>query len=539
MRGAIFLSVSILALGVANAQPRLGFSQGRYDVTEGETLVLNVQLEEASETQVRVPYYTESVSAQAERDFEMRSGDFVFAPGTTELTLELPILEDEKFEGDEGFRVLLGEPDNAQLSFKRTAQVRIFDNDPEPLGLLEDFETGELNFSSQASLSTSEIELESELALPEQGKFENVLSVPAATVLEQRLNAPLDWSEYDGLSLWYYGGATGEDVTLTLFSNRVAATPSDTWDPVWEADFDGAKGTPPDPEIWSYDLEGSGWGNSEQQYYTDAAENASLDGNGNLVITARALPESSTLTCHYGPCRYTSARLKTVDKLEFAYGRIEGRMKLPQGQGIWPAFWMLGDDFDKAGWPTSGEIDIMEFIGREPDRVHGHLHGPGYSGGAGPGDSFVSEDGFADFHTYAVNWQPEKIEWFVDDEPYLSISADEVNGDWVFDHPFFILLNLAVGGSWPGMPDETTEFPVELVVDYLKVYALPDTSAHYQVSFSDTAEGWQKLELPFDALSLDSSRTAQQKLELSDIWGYSLSVPAATYIDQINLLPAQ
>ena len=219
---------------------------------------------------------------------------------------------------------------------------------------------------------------------------------------------------------------------------------------------------------------GGGFGNAEHQFYTDRPENVAHDGEGHLVITARQETVSGS-TCWYGTCQYSSARLLTAGRFSQQYGRIEARMKIPTGQGLWPAFWMLGDDLFDVGWPDSGEIDIMENVGDAPGRVHGTLHGPGYSGGGGVGGHFDLPSGerFTDqFHVFAIEWSPEVIRWLVDDRVYQTKTpADLPPGTtWVFDHPFFLLMNVAVGGYWPGYPDETTLFPQELLVDYVRVY---------------------------------------------------------------------
>jgi beta-glucanase (GH16 family) len=251
---------------------------------------------------------------------------------------------------------------------------------------------------------------------------------------------------------------------------------SRNWVLVWSDEFDGEAGTPINDEYWTHELGGSGWGNNELQFYTNRPENVSLDGSGNLAIVARE-DDSGQHACHYEICRYTSARIVTKGKVEFAYGRVEARIKVPRGQGIWPAFWMLGANFPQVRWPLSGEIDIMENIGREPRTVHGTVHGPGYSGGDGIGRAYHSDREFADdFHVYAVDWDPDAIRWYVDGELFSTLTPDDLRGhDWVFDHDFFIILNVAVGGYWPGNPDDTTEFPQTMLVDYVRVYQLePD-----------------------------------------------------------------
>ncbi|MFJ8857698.1 family 16 glycosylhydrolase [Streptomyces sp. NPDC102451] len=236
-------------------------------------------------------------------------------------------------------------------------------------------------------------------------------------------------------------------------------------------DFDGAAGSAVDGGKWLTET-GDNVNNHERQYYTAGNSNAALDGQGNLVITARK-ENPGNYQCWYGTCEYTSSRLNTSGKFTATYGHVESRMKIPRGQGIWPAFWMLGADIGSVGWPNSGEIDIMENVGFEPGTVHGTLHGPGYSGSGGIGAGYTLPGGAAfadDFHTFAVDWAPDSITWSVDGTVYQQRTPADLNGnDWVFDKPFFLILNLAVGGYWPGDPDGSTSFPQELVVDYVRV----------------------------------------------------------------------
>ena len=240
---------------------------------------------------------------------------------------------------------------------------------------------------------------------------------------------------------------------------------------VWSDEFEGPNGALVDASRWVAETGGHGWGNNELEYYTDRGRNASLDGDGNLVIQA--------LREHFeggGVAReYTSARLKTQGRFEQAYGRFEARIKIPRGQGIWPAFWLLGADIPTAGWPRCGEIDVMENIGREPATVHGSMHGPGFSGGNSLTAAYGPAGGqaFADaFHVFAVEWDPGSVRFFADANLYQTRTpADLRPGQaWVFDHPFFVILNVAVGGDWPGGPDGTTVFPQAMLVDYVRVY---------------------------------------------------------------------
>jgi beta-glucanase (GH16 family) len=243
------------------------------------------------------------------------------------------------------------------------------------------------------------------------------------------------------------------------------------WTISWSDEFDGEVGQSPNPENWTCEIGGQGWGNEEWEYYTSRPENVSLNGEGNLVITAREESPGNS-RCWYGECEYTSARCITENKVEFTYGRVEARIQIPYGQGLWPAFWMLGADFREVDWPTSGEIDIMESVGKEPRTVRGTIHGPGYSGGNSIGESYLYPENLAnDYHIYAVEWEEGMIRWYLDDILYHTVTPEDVGRRrWVFDHDFFILLNVAVGGLWPGYPDETTTFPQTMKIDYVRVY---------------------------------------------------------------------
>ncbi|MFG3640946.1 family 16 glycosylhydrolase [Micromonospora sp. NPDC047762] len=235
----------------------------------------------------------------------------------------------------------------------------------------------------------------------------------------------------------------------------------------WQDEFNSPAGTPVDQNKWRFDTGGGGWGNNERQYYTNSTSNAVHDGQGNLVITARR-DNPANYQCHYGRCEYTSARLLTAATFTQTYGRFEARIKIPRGQGIWPAFWMLGTG---GGWPDAGEIDVMENIGREPNTVYGTVHGPGYSGAGGITGSRTIGSPLADtFHTYRVDWEPNVITWYVDGVQYHRVDPARLGGNrWVFDHPFFMILNVAVGGNWPGYPDGSTQFPQQMLVDYVRV----------------------------------------------------------------------
>ena len=227
-----------------------------------------------------------------------------------------------------------------------------------------------------------------------------------------------------------------------------------TWTQVWADEFNGPAGSGPDPAKWIFDLGATGWGNHELEDYT--RDNVFLDGHGHLVIRA----------IQTAPGKYTSGRIKTQGLFEVQYGKIEARIKLPRGQGIWPAFWMLG----KGAWPQSGEIDVMENIGKEANLVHGTVHGPGYSGAKGITSAHELSAG--KFHVYGVEWSADSIDFLVDGKSYARVTHASLpaGAAWVFDKPFFLLLNVAVGGDWPGRPDSTTRFPQSMLVDWVKVW---------------------------------------------------------------------
>lgn len=246
--------------------------------------------------------------------------------------------------------------------------------------------------------------------------------------------------------------------------------PNRDWILTWSDEFNGANGSAPDATKWSIVTGGNGFGNKELEYYTSRSQNVHQE-SGKLVIEA----DKEDFTGPDGVNRnYTSARMKTQGHFAQKYGRFEAKIKIPYGQGMWPAFWLLGDDIPTTKWPACGEIDIMENSGKNRTKISGTIHGPGYSGGKGVTSAFYLPKGkLSDkFHIFAVEWEPEVIRFYVDDKLYVTRTpADLPAGTkWVFDHPFFIILNLAVGGNFSGDPDETTVFPQRMLVDYVRVY---------------------------------------------------------------------
>jgi beta-glucanase (GH16 family) len=261
----------------------------------------------------------------------------------------------------------------------------------------------------------------------------------------------------------------------------VRAQSAINWTLTWSDEFTGPQGATPDSSKWTMETGGNGWGNAELESYTSRPENASIDtsqgADGALVITARNEPGYVGTD---GIARdYTSARMTTANSLAQAYGKFEARLKIPHGQGMWPAFWMLGANIGTVGWPGCGELDIMENVGKDPGHIFGTIHGPGYSGAQGisvtgslPGNAAFADD----WHVYGVEWAPDVVRWTLDGTAYGTRSINDLPAgtDWVFDHPFFVIMNVAVGGSWPGNPDATTVFPQTMLVDYVRAYSTTD-----------------------------------------------------------------
>jgi beta-glucanase (GH16 family) len=255
--------------------------------------------------------------------------------------------------------------------------------------------------------------------------------------------------------------------------------PVATWTQVWSDEFEGAAGTGVDGTKWGHDLGDGcsngncGWGNSEKEYYTANTENAALNGQGQLAIVARAAPAG--LTCYYGPCRYTSAKITTRGKLAAAPGRVEARIKLPAGQGLWPAFWMLGNGFPATPWPAAGELDIMENRGSAPSASSSAIHGPGYSGATpfAHATSLTSGTFADDFHVFAVEWDAQGARFYVDGFAHYGVTRADLlqYGVSILDRPYFVILNLAVGGNFDGDPRSDTILPATMLVDYVRVYA--------------------------------------------------------------------
>ncbi len=545
--------------GTAPKPLQVAFARADYRVTEGATAVVTVSLTVSTTEPVTVTYRTAEGYAIPDRDYTPVSGTLTFLAGETSTTFTVATLDDLKADGPKTLMLNLADPVNAELGFQRQAVLTIEDNEAADPWLLDDFEGWHpFTTTGNVALSVVEVAQGDALALPGQGAYEQVLRATFDTAagpagFTRTYPAGQDWRGANGLTFWYYGSNSGQQVTVELLDNRgapaAAAAPS-ALPLVWSDEFNDPAGTPPNPNVWSHEIgDGTlngipGWGNSELQFYNPA--NAATDGAGNLVIRAEALDASTDKLCWYGPCKYTSARLVTANKVAFQYGKIEARIWVPTGPaGLWPAFWMLGTNIGQVGWPQSGEIDIMEYVSRNPNEVFGTIHGPGYSGGNGIGHAYTFPGGVAgSYHTFSIEWAPDEIHWYVDGINYHNATPADIPAgrEWVFNHPFYLLLNLALGGNFGGAVSDQLTFPQEMKVDYVRVYGADDTSERFTATFTDNFTGWRKVILPFRSFT----RAAQQPagapddgLTLSEVWGYGFRLPQGAngtfYLDQVRL----
>lgn len=261
---------------------------------------------------------------------------------------------------------------------------------------------------------------------------------------------------------------------LTVGSGAPASA-APTYKLLWSQEFNDKRVSRVSTKVWDFDLtDGYGWGNSEQEYYTNSIRNVRINGKGQLEIHALRLSDTDPILDHCFACTYTSARLKTAGILGFRYGRMIARIKVPTDTGTWPAFWMLGNDLIKGGtWPESGEIDIVETRGGAPNVVHGTVHGPGYSGGNGRGSTFFASSVLsAAYHNYGIDWTPNKIVWTFDGQPYFTMTPADTGGNrYVFNQEFFLILNLAMGGEFPGDTDPAVKNSM-MSVDWIRYYSI-------------------------------------------------------------------
>ena len=534
------------------------FARNNFQVTEGDTAVITVTLNMTSTAPVSINYTTAEAYATPDRNFVPTSGEVVIAPGELAQTFTVMTLHDGKPSGDQRLMLNLRNPNGADAGFRVQAMLTVLDIDPVNSTMLDDFQ-GFHRFAAagDVELSITELAAGSAMALPGQGAYEDVLTGvygPADGSFTQTYPVSQDWSGYNGLSFWYYGSNSDKAITVDLLDNQTtttAQTPPGQWQLVWSDEFDDAGGVGPNPNVWSHEIgDGTlngipGWGNSEREFYTDSLDNAATDGGGNLAITLDQADPAQRLLCWYGPCEYTSARLISANKIEAKFGRIEFRILVPDGaDGLWPAFWMLGTNIGEVGWPQSGEIDVMEYVSRNPFEVFGTIHGPGYSGGQAFGRTYTFPQPVAEsYHTFSVEWSPDQIRWFVDGINYHNATpADVAPREWVFNHPFYLIMNLAVGGNFGGTISPDLTFPQQMLVDYVRIYQAPNTSERFEASFVDNFSGWRKITVPFSAFTRSAQQPAgapNDGLGLNDVWGYGFTLPANSsgtlHLDQVQL----
>ena len=562
--GAQSIYVDDVALyGVAPERPvEVFFIETIYLPKEGGRTTIIANLNKTSDKTITVQYAAIAGNATPDEDFILPGDTLTFAPGEKAQKFVIEIPDDQITEGIEQTIIYLYNcSEGAVINPQFRAILRIRDNEMFSPNIINDFNEHPPYLTTDGlNLSLIEIMPDSALAFPEQVASDHALALDydasQAAGFDRVFSSAQDWSDKEGLSFWYYGTNSGNQISVNLRNNKTTTTAdinAEDWSLLWSDEFEGPLGAPPDQGVWKPEvadgfLNGlTGWGNGEFEYYTDSPANASTDGEGNLVITVEEATEN--LPCWYGPCEYTSARLITWDRVEFQYGRVEARIKIPFGQGLWPAFWMLGTNLEDVGWPQSGEIDIVENIGREPATAHGTIHGPGYSGGQGIGNGIEIYEGKLadDFHIYAIEWTPDEIRWYLDDVNYSTVTVDDIPADseWVYDQPFFVILNAAIGGNWPGAPDETTTIPQTMTIDYVRVYGAEDTSENFEYRFTDNFEGWQLITIPFSEFSRSASQPVgapNDGLSLDAIFGYGISIsgglPMETYIDKLEFMVA-
>ncbi|MBX0329808.1 family 16 glycosylhydrolase [Oscillochloris sp. ZM17-4] len=550
--------------GVAPVRPlTVGFTAIRYPITEGGVATVTAKLSKASDVPVTVDYASVAGlgTAVPNRDFTPVAGTLTFAPGVTQQSFTVTTFDDAKYQGEHGLQVELSNPTGgASMGVPPVSRVAILDNEPYDVAMVDDFQSYPYLWSAdgRATLSNPEIAAGAADAIPGQGAYERVLQVAqpgskgkgkhssrnsGGVAFGRDFPIGQDWSSRTGVSFWYQGQGTGKKVEVRLTNSQANLADPSKYRLVWRDEFNGRAGTPPDASVWGNEvgdgvaIGNPGWGNDELQYYTAGGANAATDGRGNLAITVK--PADGSLQCYYGPCQYTSARLLSKGRFELAYGRVEARVKVPTGAGYWPAFWMLGTDIDQVSWPQTGEIDIMENVGRLPNQIFGTLHGPGYAGGQSYGNFYDFPGPVADaFHTFAVEWQPDRIVWYVDGIKYHEATPNDAflqGKEWVYNHPFFMLLNVAVGGNFGGAVGADTVFPQRTLVDYVRLYQARPRTAEFQATFRDNFTGWQKIELPFEAFA-GKRGTA---LDLAAVTGIHFETPSGARgpvrIDQLHL----
>ena len=528
--------------GVAPIRPlTVGFGTVETKVVEGQSASVPVKLSKVSDAPVTVTVKSTISTARVGLDYDAVNTTVTIPAGSTTASVSVPTRDDDSYLGDRSAVLELSGVSGAELGKPPVSRLLITDNEQFDPTLIEDFVTPPHLWTPgrKVTLKQRTIPVGDPRARPGATAPEQILAASSdawTTEVTRTFAQEQDWSSSDALTFWYYGRNSKRPVNVTLSNPTQSATAGDpaSWPLLWADEFNTADGTPPNPKFWRAELgDGTvngipGWGNDELQYYTAKRTNAATDGRGNLVITTRKTDAGDAPLCYYGPCTYTSARLLTQDRAEFAYGRLEARVKVPEGAGLWPAFWSLGTDIRQTPWPRAGEIDIMEHVGREPYRIFGTLHGPGYAGGQSYGDDYIFPTKVADtFHTYRVDWYKDRVVWAVDGIQYHeAIPANVAPNDWVYNHPFFLLLNVAVGGNFGGAVGAETQFPARTKIDYVRAYQADRLPSRHTVSFTDNSVGWRKVSIPL--ADFGANFDASQVL--------SLSVATKTHPDGAMLL---
>ncbi len=478
-------------------------------------------------------------------DVRWPTGQFCHTNGTVVPNREISIgiLTTQYFNASQVALKTLTAGNAYELHARKTGGTHSVDVDADgDLDLSAHFRCGDLGTLNYNHLPAVQ-------ALSDQGAY--LTTTHDAGTLFRPIQGGQDWSVADGVKFWFNGTGGGDAIRFQLHDNRAPDPGAAAWKLVWSDEFNAPAGTKPDARNWTHEIgDGTangipGWGNDELEYYTDSTENSSTNGTGQLAITARR--SDGSLSCYYGPCQITSARLVSQHKAEFAYGRIEARLKVPAGAGLWPAFWTLGANIADVGWPQTGEIDIMEFVGRVPNEAFGTIHGPGYSGGASIGNTHNFGEPVSNaYHTFSIEWQPDRIEWYVDGILFHQATpATVAPNQWVFNHSFFLILNMAVGGNFGGTLDPNVQFPQTYLVDYVRVYQGPDTAERFETTFVDDTPGWKEVSLPWASFSRSAwhpKGAPNDGLTLSRVWGYGLVLPesglksGSVLLDKVRLI---
>lgn len=585
----------ITLLGSADrAKITVNFDGSQFSVNEGDDAQITVKLNNDAPEDITINYETVPFIANPAttarvavdgRDYTGGAASVTIPAGERTAVISIPTTADGKPEIDEKFTVKLHSAStDAAVNTASTATVTIIDADEANPSLIDDFEYGLGQWKSEGA-AVREIPADADDAREEQYAYDHVVDLAPGddgrSTLERSWVVPTDLSAGEGLGFWYNGTGSGEHVTASVRDAGESESEAGDWEVAWADEFDGAAGTGANPDNWRHEFNGHGWGNQEFQYYTDSRENSAHDGEGHFVISLQEVTDQEVFReqvaesnernglnhpgqCSYNPsnpagspdgsaaydCAFTSARLITEGKVDFQYGRVESRAQLPDGKkGIWPAIWALGSDFFEQGWPASGEIDIMEFVGKQPNEVFGTIHGPGYNGGNAIHNTHDFGENLGNrWMRFAIEWEPEEIRWYVALDSAEDVEDGEWHhfhtatkqqvldrgGEWVFDKPQFLIMNFAIGGNFGGPLAADLEFPQEFKVDYIRILRPSSTGHDYSYTFEDDVEGWRFVQLPFEGF--ESEAADADGLDLTRVTALSISAPAPASVDHVQVL---